>query len=166
MQQSHGARGAPGKKRSWINPRRHSQMLSNSKIAVFIRRLVFRSKIPAARPMILLMPCSCFTSVKEGCRVNSTSPGRPDSGISLPSLVQRLNFLKSSPGRSCTPLPKTRFLLRSNAHRGRLTDRLPSSGWLICCSLCLRTSGEKRGDDENSCQNHRGGGGQPPLHRC
>jgi len=84
-QQSHGACGAPEKKRSWINPRRHSQMLSNSKIAVFIRLLVFRSKIPAARPEILLMPCSCFTSVGEGSRMNSTSSGCPDAGILLPS---------------------------------------------------------------------------------
>src|ERR1051325_2289826 len=35
-----------GKKRSWINPRRHSQMLSNSKIAVLMRRTGIEEQDP------------------------------------------------------------------------------------------------------------------------
>jgi hypothetical protein len=52
---------------------------------VLIRLTGLKGKIPAARPEILLMPCSCFTSVGAGCRANSTLPGRPSSSISLPS---------------------------------------------------------------------------------
>ena len=40
-----------------------SEMLSNSKIASTHSSIGIRSKIPAARPEILLMPYSCFTSI-------------------------------------------------------------------------------------------------------